>query len=71
MLRRMLDSLELSLLPSPPPISHVSSLISSDHRLGGAYKPLLSRPTSATFEERFKDKQRKRERRDTEEANRM
>lgn len=71
MLRRMLDSLELSLLPSPLPISHVSSLISSDHRLGGAYKPLLSRPTSATFEERLKDKQRKRKKGDTEGTNEM
>lgn len=60
MLRRMLDSLELSLLPSPPPISHVSSLISSDHKLGGAYKPLLSRPTSTTFEERYEVHQSKR-----------
>ena len=61
MIRRMLDSLELSLLPSPPPISHVSSLITSDHKLGGTYKPLLSRPTSGTFEERYevhKDKKR-------------
>jgi tRNA pseudouridine38/39 synthase len=68
MLRRMLDSLELTLLPSPPPTSHISSLLTSDHKLGGAYKPLLSRPTAASFEERFKVHQSKRKRaRDKEE----
>ncbi|CAI8040965.1 tRNA pseudouridine(38/39) synthase [Geodia barretti] len=59
MLRRMLDSLELSLLPSPPPTSQVSPLCKQG---GGAYKPLLSRPTSATLEERLADHKRKRAR---------
>ena len=61
MTRRMLDSLELSLLPSSsPPTAQLSSLISSDHKLGGVYKPLLLRPTSATYEERFEHHQKKK-----------
>lgn len=47
MLRRMLDSLELSLLPSPSPLSHMSPIMQSDHKLGSmSYKPLLARPTA-------------------------
>jgi len=64
MLRRMLDSLELSLFPSPPPHSHVVPIVQSDHKLGRAkYKPLLARPTADTFEERseyHKAKKRKK-----------
>ena len=66
MLRRMLDSLELSLVPSPPPTSQLSSLISNDQRIGrGSYRPLLSRPTSATFEERYESYQENRRKRKT------
>ena len=47
MLRRMLDSLELSLLPSPSPLSHMAPIMQSDHKLGSkSYKPLLARPTA-------------------------
>lgn len=47
MLRRMLDSLELALLPSPSPLSHMAPIMQSDHKLGSkSYKPLLARPTA-------------------------
>lgn len=52
LMRRMVDSLTLPLTLSGKvdhvPCSQVTPLISSDHRLGGAYKPLMDRPTSST-----------------------
>ena len=50
MVRRMLDSLQLPLMLSGEsesiPQDQGRSLVQSDHKLGGAYKPILSRPTS-------------------------
>lgn len=59
MLRRMLDSLELTQYPYSPPTSQLAKLIQSDHNLGGSYKPLLSRQTSGSFEERYEFHQHK------------
>ena len=67
MLRRMLDPLSLTLPPSSSsssssPLSPVSVLVSRDQRQGKGYRPLLSRPTSSSLEERLKLHQSKRRR---------
>ena len=53
MIRCMLDSLELPLSRSDDHVSlpsdQMSPLIKSDHKLGGSYKSLLTRPSSGEF----------------------
>lgn len=50
MVRRMVDTLELSILPSPPPTSQLAPLLREDHRPGARYRSLLTRPTSGKGE---------------------
>ena len=54
MIRCMLDSLELPLSCSDDhtslPSDQVSPLIKSDHKLGGSYKCLLTRPSNGKFD---------------------
>ena len=53
MIRRMVDGLTLPLALSDNvehiPCAQLTPLMSSDHILGRAYKPLMSRPKGSTF----------------------
>jgi tRNA pseudouridine38/39 synthase len=48
---------------SVPPVDFIAPVVKADHKFGAAYKPLLKRPTSDTFEERYEHRQSNKKRR--------
>ena len=56
-IRRMVDGLTLPVALSESadavPCSQLTPLMSSDHKLGGAYKPLMNRPRGSMFSTPF------------------